>query len=63
MPVLSVPESAPAVFEVSPAGSHWRLRSSDNLFSGVFVDRRTAHRHAKAEAEAHPGHIIVIREI
>lgn len=52
----------PAVIEVAPEGAHWRLSSSDNLFSGVFLDRRTACRHAEAEAETHPGHVVLVRE-
>lgn len=60
-PVLP-PLPPPAVIEVAPEGGRWRLRSSDNLFSGVFLDRRTACRHAEAEAETHPGHVVVIRE-
>jgi hypothetical protein len=62
MAFVHLPASPPAVIEVSPEGSHWRLSSSDNLFSGVFLDRRTARRHAEAEAETHPGHVVVIRE-
>ena len=51
-----------AVIEVARDGTRWCLRSSDNLFSGVFLDRRSACRHAQAEAETHPGHIVVVRE-
>jgi len=53
-------QTPPAVIEVLPDGGCWRLRSSDRLFSGVFVDRRSALRHAMAEAECHPGHVVVI---
>jgi hypothetical protein len=49
------------VIEVMADGDRWRLRSSDRLFSGVFVDRRSALRHAMAEAERHPGHVVVVR--
>ena len=52
----------PAVIEVLPEGDRWRLRSSDDLFSGVFLDRRTALRHAEAEAESHPGHTVILTE-
>ncbi len=52
----------PAVIEVLPEGGRWRLRSSDDLFSGVFLDRRTALRHAEAEAESHPGHIVIVTD-
>lgn len=62
MPLMFAPTVPPAVIEVAPEGTHWRLSSSDNLFSGVFLDRRTACRHAEAEAETHPGHIVVVRE-
>jgi hypothetical protein len=50
-----------AVLEVFRVGSHWRLVSSDNLFSGTFTDRRSALRHAEAEAECHPGHVVVVK--
>ena len=63
MALIPVPAPPPAVIEVLPEGSSWRLRSSDNLFTGVFLDRRTACRHARAEAEVHPGHIVVIRDV
>ena len=63
MELTSVSAPPPAVIEVTPEGGHWRLRSSDNLFSGVFLDRRTACRHAEAEAEVHPGHIVVVRDL
>ena len=52
----------PAILEVLPEGGRWRLRSSDNLFSGIFMDRRTALRHAEAEADSHPGHIVIVTE-
>lgn len=52
----------PAIIEVTPHGAQWLLTSSDRLFSGLFLDRRTACRHAEAEAEAHPGHIVIIRD-
>jgi hypothetical protein len=59
---LIAPMVPPAIIEVAPEGAYWRLSSSDNLFSGVFVDRRSACRYAQAEAETHPGHVVVIRE-
>lgn len=62
MALAAGPSSPPAVIEVAPEGSGWRLRSSDNLFSGVFLDRRTACRHAEAEAQTHPGHIVIVRK-
>jgi hypothetical protein len=62
MALTPVPTPPPAVIEVSPEGARWRLCSSDNLFTGVFLDRRTACRHAEAEAQSHPGHIVVVRE-
>lgn len=52
----------PAAIEVAPEGGLWRLSSSDQLFSGWFKDRRTACRHAQAEAETHPGHVVIVRE-
>ena len=62
MALIAAPSSPPAVIEVAPEGSRWRLSSSDNMFSGVFRDRRTACRHAEAEAQTHPGHIVIVRE-
>ena len=61
---MSIALHAPpsAVIEVLPEGDRWRLRSSDDLFSGMFLDRRTALRHAEAEAESHPGHIVILIE-
>ena len=59
---LALQAPPPAVIEVLPHGDRWRLRSSDNLFSGMFLDRRTALRHAEAEAESHPGHIVILTE-
>lgn len=50
----------PAVIEVLPDGGRWRLQSSDRLFSGVFTDRKSAVRHAMAEADSHPGHVVVV---
>jgi hypothetical protein len=55
-------DAPPAILEVLPEGGRWRLRSSDNLFSGIFMDRRTALRHAEAEADSHPGHIVIVTE-
>jgi hypothetical protein len=60
--ILSPDPPPPAVLEVLPDGDRWRLRSSDGLFSGTFLDRRSALRHAVAEAETHPGHVVVVRE-
>ena len=60
MPAIH-PLPAPAVIEVRPEGRCWRMRSSDGLFSGVFLDQRSARRHAEAEAEIHPGHVVVLR--
>jgi hypothetical protein len=54
-------QTPPAVIEILPDGGRWRLQSSDRLFSGVFIDRRSALRHAMAEAESHPGHVVAVR--
>lgn len=59
---VDLPPGIEAVIEVCPSGSRWLIRSSDRLFSGVFVDLRSARRHAEAEAEAHPGHVVVIQD-
>lgn len=62
MTPLPDPPKLEARIEVEPSGGVWIVRSSDNLFSGVFIDRRSACRHAVSEAEAHPGHVVVIRD-
>ena len=54
-------QTPPAVMEIAQDGDRWRLNSSDRLFSGVFTDRRTALRHAMAEAECHPGHVVMLK--
>ena len=56
------PAVAEAVIEVRPDGPRWLVQSSDQLFSGVFVDLRAARRHAEAEAETHPGHVVIVRD-
>lgn len=56
------PAIAEPVIEVRPDGPRWLIQSSDKLFSGVFVDLKAARRHAIAEAEAHPGHIVIVRD-
>ena len=43
---------------IQPVGDRWRITSSDGLFEGVFTDAKSAVRCAKAEAEAHPGHVV-----
>ncbi|WP_395945419.1 hypothetical protein [Brevundimonas sp.] len=53
------PPPAMEILVVQPAGGRWRVTSSDGLFEGVFVDARSAVRYA--EAEAHPGHVVVTR--
>lgn len=61
MAVHSPPVVAEAVIEVCHEEGRWLIRSSDHLFSGMFVDLRSAQRHAEAEAQAHPGHVVIIR--
>jgi len=48
---------------VQPVGRQWRVTSSDGLFEGMFTDAKTAVQCARAETEAHPGHVLVLREI
>jgi len=55
------PPTPPALIEVCQEGGRWRVQSTDRLFSGLFMDFRSARRHAEAEAEAHPGHLVVVR--
>lgn len=53
--------ASPPAFEVltiQPVGDRWRITSSDGLFEGVFTDAKSAVRSAKAQAEAHPGHVV-----
>jgi len=56
------PSLEDAVIEVHQDGSGWIIRSSDRLFSGVFLDLKSARRHANEEAESHPGRVVVVRE-
>ncbi|CAL1689910.1 hypothetical protein MMB232_00029 [Brevundimonas subvibrioides] len=56
------PAAPPPVIEVRCVGPLWRLSSTDGLLSGAFRDRRAALRHARDEAEAHPGYVVVLRE-
>jgi hypothetical protein len=59
--IVSLPR--PAVVEtltVQPIGDRWRVTSSDGLFEGVFTDAKSAVQSARAEVEAHPGHILVV---
>lgn len=51
----------PPAIEVRWDGPLWRVRSTDGMLSGAFLDRRTALRHARDEAEAHPGYVVVVR--
>ncbi len=55
------PPVVEAVIEVRQDGARWVVRSSDRLFSGVFLDLKSAKRHAAEQADAHPGHVVVIR--
>jgi hypothetical protein len=50
------------ILTVQPIGNRWRVTSSDGLFEGVFTDAKSAVRCARAEAEAHPGHVLVLAE-
>lgn len=56
------PPVTEAVIEIRRDGPRWLIQSSDQLFSGVFIDLRAARRHAEAEAEAHPGHVVIVRD-
>jgi len=59
---MPVPLPAPpAVIEVAPVARGWRMTSSDGLFFGLFTDRTSAVRHARDEADGHPGHVVVVR--
>lgn len=57
------PPAPPPAFEtltIQPANGRWRVTSSDGLFEGVFTDAKSAVQCAQAEAEAHPGHVLVL---
>lgn len=56
------PAPIPAVIHIQPAGAGWQLTSSDGLFFGLFRDRGSALKHARSEAEIHPGHVVIVRE-
>ncbi|TFW11043.1 hypothetical protein EGY25_15280 [Brevundimonas intermedia] len=62
--MIAAPPVPPAVeiLTIQPIGNRWRVTSSDGLFEGVFTDAKSAVRCAKAEAEAHPGHILLLAE-
>ncbi|MEN5362981.1 hypothetical protein [Brevundimonas intermedia] len=63
--IAAVPPSPPAIetLTIQRAGDRWRVTSSDGLFEGVFTDAKSAVQCARAEAEAHPGHILVLVDI
>ena len=50
------------ILTIQPVGDRWRITSSDGLFEGVFTDAKSAVRCARAEADAHPGHILMLAE-
>ncbi|WP_284877591.1 hypothetical protein [Brevundimonas sp. MEB006b] len=56
--------SPPAVetLTIRPVSDRWRITSSDGLFEGVFTDAKSAVRYARAEADAHPGHVLMLAE-
>ena len=56
--IAAPPPSPPAVetLTIQPANGRWLVTSSDGLFEGVFTDAKSA----RAEAEAHPGHMLVL---
>ncbi|MDK2745817.1 MAG: hypothetical protein KYX67_00650 [Brevundimonas sp.] len=60
--IAAPPPSPPAVetLTIQPANGRWLVTSSDGLFEGVFTDAKSAVRCARAEAEAHPGHMLVL---
>jgi len=62
---MSSPLASPPAVEtltIRPVGDRWRITSSDGLFEGVFTDAKSAVRCAKAEADAHPGHVLMLAE-
>ena len=63
--IAAAPPSPPAIetLTIQPVGGRWRVTSSDGLFEGVFTDVKSAVQCARAEAEAHPGHVLVLPNI
>ena len=61
MAVQSPPIAAEAVIEYCHEEGRWLISSIAQLISGMFEDLRSAQRHAEAEAQAHPGHVVIIR--
>lgn len=63
--IAAAPPSPPAIetLTIQPVGARWRVTSSDGLFEGVFTDAKSAVQCARAEAEAHPGHILVLTDV
>ena len=51
--MMELPPPPPVSVTIRLTGTLWRVSSTDGLFEGVFVDRRSAVRAANAEAEAH----------
>ena len=62
--IAAAPPSPPAIetLTIQPVGARWRVTSSDGLFEGVFTDAKSAVQCARAEAETHPGHILVLAD-
>ena len=46
---------------VQREGRLWRMTSADGLLAGWFVDRTSAMKSAREEADRHPGHRVVLR--
>ena len=59
--MVALPPPAVAII-VYYADEHWRARSQDGLYAGVFVSRQAAVREATAEAQAHPGRICLVAD-
>ena len=60
--MIRVPPPSAIPIVVYYADAHWRARSADGRYAGVFANRRAAVREATAEAEAHPGHICLLED-
>jgi hypothetical protein len=61
--MIADPAPTPPAIEtltIRPANGQWRVTSSDGLFEGVFTDAKSAVRSARAEAEAHRDHVLVL---
>lgn len=51
---------SPVSIHVRREGRLWRMISADGRLAGWFIDRASALKSAREEAEMHPGHRVVL---